>query len=412
MPYLQMGWMAEGERERLGVYLHGPRGTPWPQGGGRPATSSGEEGKGGVRPTKHAFTLVELLVVITIIGILIALLLPAVQAAREAARRAQCQNNLKQLGLGCLNYENQQKSFPPASVWADLWPGRNSTDIDVQNQSNLRETWAILILPFIEQQALYNAFNRAFPINADVNAGPRSTEIPIMLCPSDSFNRTKYSGTPGSPHTSNHGPNWARGNYGANGALGFQSDSAHCNDYGTGGSGCAASVQGWADNRIRGVMGANAACRIEDIRDGTSQTIMLLEIRAGVAPNDCRGVWAMSGAGPSACWAHGYVGDAAGPNPITYNADDIAGCAEIVAAVGRDRIMQLRMGCYEGTGSSPNRQAAARSMHPGGIHVCFCDGSVHWISNHIEVSNTINYASVWDRLNLSADGLPLSASSY
>lgn len=358
------------------------------------------------------FTLVELLVVITIIGILIALLLPAVQSAREAARRAQCQNNLKQLGLACLNYENQHKCFPPASVWADLWPGRNSADIDAQNQANLRETWVILILPFLEQQALYDAFNRSYPITHTVNAGPRSTQLSVMMCPSDSFNRTLYSGTSGSSHTSNHGPNWARGNYGANGALGFQSDSAHCGDYGTGGSGCAASVQGWADNRIRGVMGANAACRVEDIRDGTSQTFLILEIRAGVAPNDCRGVWAMAGAGPSACWAHGYVGDAAGPNPITYSADDIAGCSEIVAAVGQQRLQQLRMTCYEDTTSSPNRQATARSMHVGGIQACFADGSVHWISDHIEVSNTINYASVWDRLNLSADGLPISASAY
>ncbi len=360
----------------------------------------------------RGFTLVELLVVITIIGILISLLLPAVQAAREAARRAQCQNNLKQLGLACLNYESTYKVFPPASQWQDLWPGHDSQDIDEQNQDNLRENWAIVILPFLEQQPLYDAFDLSLPTNHPNNERARSTRLAVMLCPSDPFSRKNYSGKSGSSHTSNHGPNWARGNYGCNGALGFHSDSAHCGDYGSGGSGCAGKATAWADGRIRGVMGPNQSCSIDDIRDGTSNTIMLLEIRAGVVSHDCRGVWAMSGAGPSACFAHGYLGDAGGPNAIAVNTDDVAGCQEIIDAVGLERLQQLRMTCYAGTSSRPNRQAGARSAHPGGIFTCFCDGSVHWLSDHIETSRTINYTSVWDRLNLSADGLPISASAF
>ncbi len=171
----------------------------------------------------NGFTLVELLVVITIIGILIALLLPAVQSAREAARRLQCQNNLKQLGLACLNYESTYGVFPPASHWADLQPNVAAQSMRMQNQNNLRENWVIMILPFMEQQGLYDAFDLSLPINHEDNERARSTQLSVMLCPSDPNNRTLYNGLPGSSQSSNHGPNWARGNYGANGALGFQS---------------------------------------------------------------------------------------------------------------------------------------------------------------------------------------------
>ena len=353
----------------------------------------------------NGFTLVELLVVITIIGILIALLLPAVQAAREAARRLQCQNNLKQLGLACLNYESTYGVFPPSSHWA------NMSDMRTGDQNNnLRENWVIMILPFLEQQALYDAFDLSLPITHDDNAGPRATQLSVMMCPSDPNNRTNYTGT--GTYTSGHGANWARGNYGANGALGFQSYSSHCHWPGLDGASCAASEKGWSDARVRGVMGANASCSIAEIRDGTSNTILLMELRAGLVSFDVRGVWAMSGAGPSSCWAHGYGGDAYGPNNNRPGADDTAGCGDVRDALGVETLVRERMGCFEPGNSYPNRQAAARSCHTGGVFTCFADGSVHWISDHVETSTSVNYASVWDRLNLSASGQPVSASAY
>ncbi len=360
----------------------------------------------------NGFTLVELLVVIAIIGILIALLLPAVQSAREAARRLQCQNNLKQLGLAALNYESTYGVFPPASHWVDLKPGMAANSMRMQNQNNLRENWVIMVLPFVEQQALYDAFDLSLPINHADNELPRSTQLPVMMCPSDPNNRTLYSGQPGSSQTSNHGPNWGRGNYGANGALGFQSDAIHCNDYGFGGVGCAARLTAWPDRRVRGVMGANASSTVGEIRDGTSNTILLLELRAGVVAHDVRGTWAMSGAGPSACWAHGYGGDVAGPNSILPNSDDTAGCREVYDAVGEEFLLRERMTCFQGTSTHPNRQAGPRSAHPGGVFTCFADGSVHWIRDSIETSRSISYASVWDRLNLSASGEPIPASAF
>lgn len=354
---------------------------------------------------RHArgFTLVELLVVIAIIGILVSLLLPAVQAAREAARRVQCQNNMKQLGLAVLNYENAFKILPPASIW----PAGSA--METQNNSNIGPTWIVLILPQMEQQAVYNAFDFKKSLTDPVNERARSTVLASVLCPSDAYNSKLYSGKSGSSQSGNHGPNWGRGNYGANGALGFQSPTVHCNDYGTGGSGCAggATSPGWADGRIRGVMGANSAATLAEVRDGTSSTIMLAEIRAGLTTYDVRGTWAFPGAGASAVWAHGYVGDCGGPNTSQMAGDDTSGCNEVADELGGAEEVQRRgMGCYTGTSSHPNRQAAARSMHTGGIFTCFVDGSVHWISDYVEVSTSISYASVWDRLNTSRDGLP------
>ena len=96
---------------------------------------------------KHAFTLVELLVVIAIIAMLVTLLLPAVQAAREAARRAQCQNNLKQLSLGCINYEGANGHYPE-SITPGPCCGTQSY-----------ESWTIVILPFMEEQGLYDQYD-------------------------------------------------------------------------------------------------------------------------------------------------------------------------------------------------------------------------------------------------------------
>jgi prepilin-type N-terminal cleavage/methylation domain-containing protein len=165
---------------------------------------------------KCAFTLVELLVVITIIGILIALLLPAVQAAREAARRMQCQNNMKQVGLAVLNYESQYKTFPPSSCWQS---GVSPNDSGQFN--NYRANWVIFILPFMDQQSLHDKFDLNAPISGNssaANMAARAVQIPSMLCPTDPYNRIAFKGS--GYATAALGDNWARGNYAANAALG------------------------------------------------------------------------------------------------------------------------------------------------------------------------------------------------
>ena len=135
---------------------------------------------------RKGFTLVELLVVIAIIGVLVALLLPAVQAAREAARRSQCSNNLKQIGLGFANYESTFQRLPPAShiPW---WPGGQDKDDFMDFTKPFGPNWAVMLLPFIEQQGMYD---QAAPV-----AYP-GVPITIGVAPSGASSQRPCSGAP------------------------------------------------------------------------------------------------------------------------------------------------------------------------------------------------------------------------
>lgn len=142
----------------------------------------------------RGFTLVELLVVIAIIGILIALLLPAVQAAREAARRSQCTNNLKQIGLALHNYHDTFKTFPPGVIWGQGCMGANvggDTGRDMCPGTTPppahHHTWNALILPFLEQKPLYDTIDFKRPAWGQAFVG---TAVPVLRCPSDGNFRT------------------------------------------------------------------------------------------------------------------------------------------------------------------------------------------------------------------------------
>lgn len=355
----------------------------------------------GTAPRRTAFTLVELLVVIAIIGILVALLLPAVQQAREAARRLQCQNNLKQLGLALHNYHDSRLTFPPSSIWSNL------SLTQTKNNGNLGPNWVILILPYLEQQGLYDSFNFKQPISHADNMAARSTVLQVMLCPSDGFNRRLFKGSANSG-TSNLGDNWGRGNYAANAALGFMTSTQHgANDA------AGETSQGWQNSQKRGVMGANSCVDIGGIKDGTTNTILVAHIRAGVTEFDSRGVWAMSGACPSALWAHGRVtgGDDNGPNCLSPDADDVLACQAIRTAVGgTQKLIEMKMPCS--SGDHPNFQQTARSTHESCVIVTLADGSVRVISDFIDIVGTSTRMSAWDRLNASSDGQVLSSNEF
>ncbi|MEK6236608.1 MAG: DUF1559 domain-containing protein, partial [Planctomycetales bacterium] len=305
-----------------------------------------------------------------------ALLLPAIQVIRESANLLYCKNNMKQLALGCLNYEASHKSLPPAMQF--------DSGEDAASSDKFRPNWVMLILPYIEQQQLQDEFDLTKFISHADNLKPRGTRIQAMECPTDVGHDTYYAGD------SAEGDQWARGNYAAN--VGHR----RLNDH----SGGKAS-NAWGDKNARGVMGWNVSERISRVtrNDGASNTIMLAEIRVGVNELDRRGTWAMGTAGASAMVWGGYGGDANGPNPCNDNSDDIEGGNSLDSEVVKRECMTV--------GSSSSIQATARSRHASkGVNIALVDGSVQFIGNFIDVGDG-TCCSTWDRLVASRDGLAI-----
>ena len=227
-----------------------------------------------MRTRKRGFTLIELLVVIAIIAILIALLLPAVQQAREAARRTQCKNNFKQIGLGLHNYHDVHDVFPPGFMnpgvptgggfaWSNGWTANCATDC--------RNTPTHLyILPYIDQAALYNQLNFSLPMGGSQNSGTSPTivnppnnnavlisdkDIPMYSCPSDEQTTPIGSGATNTVgYRTSYAPVW---------------DDILRNAGGT-------FKQG-PKRATRGAFGVNGSARIADIKDGTTNTMLWCE---------------------------------------------------------------------------------------------------------------------------------------
>ncbi len=329
------------------------------------------------------FTLVELLVVIAIIGILVALLLPAIQSARAAARRIQCQNNLKQIGLALQNYHAANKEFP-AGMQFDTLPQAPNLSPRAEISFKYRPNWIIEILPYMEEQPIYDAFDFKQFISHANNRLVRGTRIPTLLCPDDIGVEVPFAG-----FSSGEGDNWARSNYACNG------DNEGADTWPV-----------TQDPQKIGVLRINKKTKISQIIDGTTHTILAGEIRIGLSAIDRRGVWAMGAAGASNLTWHGFGGDCNGPNPSNEQSDDILGCDKLMSSLGAQTLTQERMTCWV---ECPSYQAAPRSRHaPGGVHVVMCDGSVHWIDDGINTNGPWGACcSVWDRLVAARDGLPV-----
>jgi prepilin-type N-terminal cleavage/methylation domain-containing protein/prepilin-type processing-associated H-X9-DG protein len=201
------------------------------------------------RKSPRGFTLIELLVVIAIIAVLIALLLPAVQAAREAARRAQCINNMKQIGLGINNYESSNGCYPLGSMWY--------LETSASDCVGREFTCFTSILPFMEAANIFNSVNYSWQAPGLTNRTALVTQINSYICPSDSKQ------TPYSLGQSNNG--YAQSSYGCN--MGTK-DTFHWY------YGCPATPS-W--NPGNGAFGRDAFIRISDITDGTSNTFFVGE---------------------------------------------------------------------------------------------------------------------------------------
>lgn len=285
-----------------------------------------------VQGIRHGFTLVELLVVIAIIGVLIALLLPAVQQAREAARRMQCSNNLKQIGLAMHNYHDTYNSFP-AGAYGCCWG-----------------TWQVSILPYIEQNNLYENYNITdkYVTSASRYSGSDNTDvtrvrIDPLTCPSDMPN------TPISSITShNYAANYGNTGYAQQTTLNGVTFAGAPFEYVSGGG-----------NEFHG---------FKDVVDGTSNTLMVAEVLQG-QKSDLRGF--------------SWWGDAS--SFTTYLAPNSTEADRIYTSGYCNNLPQLNLPCAVSTSAAPT-MFASRSRHPGGVQVTLCDGSSRFIAETIQIN--------------------------
>ncbi len=338
-----------------------------------------------LRRSRRAFTLIELLVVIAIIAVLVGLLLPAVQKVREAAARMQCSNNCKQIGLALANYESTYQKLPPASS-IPWYPASNKDKDDFLDFTKpFGPNWAVLLLPYIEQNNLYQQGSPgSYPgVAITVGTAPtganqtwrtiRASVVKTYQCPSDPNNQTLYN-DPSTASPADKG--WARGNYGV--TAGWE-DYDHVANGNTKTTSTAGVMKGFVSSPL---MSANYGARFSEVTDGLSNTIAVAELRAGISPLDPRGVWALGF--PSSSIVN--AGRAAyNPSPNNNlgdsgnDGDEIQTCLEF----WNPTIGSLQgMGCIKD--GNLMTSGMSRGMHTGGVNVCYGDGSVHFIANSID----------------------------
>lgn len=307
---------------------------------------------------RRGFTLIELLVVIAIIAVLIALLLPAVQQAREAARRVQCKNQIKQLGLALHNYHDTHGTFP-SGVITDAFPPCQRPNISMA-------PWSVMVLPFLDEAPRYNAFNLSGTFGGMFTYEDNTTESarqkmrnPKFECPSD--------------------PNSNAGNANSN-YLGIMGGCIDGND-----AGCCL-VQGQWGGRYgsdNGIFYSNSSVRIRDVGDGTTNTLLLGESRylqlAGGIP------------GWYSTWASGFYRGSdmsSGPQYTTVVAviEAINSSNTNPATGDTHSVMNNRLGSY----------------HVGGTHVLMVDGSTQFFSQNMDMT-------LMRSLARKRDGLPLGS---
>jgi prepilin-type N-terminal cleavage/methylation domain-containing protein/prepilin-type processing-associated H-X9-DG protein len=315
-------------------------------------------------PRRRGFTLIELLVVIAIIAVLIALLLPAVQAARAAAKRIQCTNNLKQLGLAMHNYHGAIGTFPIGRTGIRRPAGDPGYPGDASG-ANHRRTWAWMILPYIEQTALFQAINFSLPYNNHAQDTALRSLTAMYVCPADPNMVTLDTG--GYPvYKASYMVNWGNATYNQASA-----NNPYNNVYFAGAP--------FALDRSFGV---------ETITDGTSNTLLAGEVKIAV-PNGT---------------SQDHRGD-------VFNDD--YNCTMFMAYTAPNSVVpdQVQSYCvYPFAQNAPCTSKAppynaARSYHSGGVNTLIADGSVRFVKDSISVAT-------WQALSTTQGGEVISADSY
>jgi prepilin-type N-terminal cleavage/methylation domain-containing protein/prepilin-type processing-associated H-X9-DG protein len=316
------------------------------------------------RYRSNAFTLIELLVVIAIIGILVAMLLPAVQAAREAARRMQCKNNLKQIGIALVNYHDVNGKFPPGY--------RFIADSTTDTMGGL----TISILPFIEKESISDKIDVTMPWFMFPPEIAR-TRVSVFECPSDiAPNPTVYPllGSFNLPL----GDTTANSSYGH--SVGYDDSICFSRDLGP-----------KPTRPETGVFFVHSQTAIRDIKDGTSNTFAIGEAASGFPM--CHGV-NCEGPKLERLAAHSWI--ISGTNKEHYYAAGVLYGGSLASTVepmnkpiATDSYYSSLSGpfnCAPSWEGGPHWVTNFRSFHPGGASFVFCDGSVHFLSETIDMA--------------------------
>ncbi|MGE3819941.1 MAG: DUF1559 domain-containing protein [Isosphaeraceae bacterium] len=343
---------------------------------------------------RRGFTLIELLVVIAIIAVLIALLLPAVQSAREAARRAQCINNLKQIGLATHNYHDIHNTIPPGRIFRPNYP--TASDCALAGGMNVligcQNTPAgVMIAPMLEQQSLYNSINfdlgaegvlRPIPLGYFINSTVAGVKLSVMQCPSDRDVNFRFAPTYAGGILS--GPVLKKGNYG----IAWGNTQWDQTDV---------TVNGQVVRHLKSAYGHEGRIGFANVTDGLSNTIIGAELLQG-AENDIRGLFWSSSAGGGTYMSRFTPNG----NRDFYGTPDLGDRLSQSTICVNERGMNLP--CV-GTNDARLGFAASRSRHPGGVNTLQGDGSVRFVKNTIS-------APVWIQIHSINGGEVVSADAY
>lgn len=332
-----------------------------------------------ISTNRRGFTLIELLVVIAIIAVLIALLLPAVQAARAAARRIQCTNNLKQLGLAMHNYLNSVNTFP-IGVLGIRSPTLYASAGDPTGSIN-RRTWSFMILPYLEQGPLYQSVNFSLPFNPPTGAANNTVSeslIAVYLCPSDS---TSNQIDQNNRREGSYMVNWGNSNWNQNMFTGYNPFVGN------------PAVPGNPVTFISAPFSMDKSYGIQYFTDGTSNTLLMAEV---------------------------IIGATEGTNGYEHRGDlynDDYNCAMFMAyttpnstipdwiADGYCRYPYLTNPPCVNSASARNAYNAARSYHAGGVNALLSDGSVKFFMNSVNLMT-------WRALSTPTGGEVISSDTY